>query len=93
MKKRLNTNKKILLIINPKAGKTKSMSILSDVLDVFGKNGCDTTSFSTKGKNDATDIVKKYAKNFSIVVCCGGDGTLNEVIKGCLLYTSDAADE
>lgn len=76
--------KKVLLIINPNAGKTKSMSTLSDILNVFAKNSCKTTSFSTKGKGDATEIVNKNAKNHGIIVCCGGDGTLNEVIKGVL---------
>ncbi len=82
MRKDSSISKKILLVINPKAGMIKSMTTLSDVLNVFGKNGYDTTSFSTKGKNDATEIVKKHAKNHGIIVCCGGDGTLNEVIKG-----------
>jgi len=84
MKKESSISKKILLIINPKAGMIKSMTTLADVLDVFGKNGYDTTSFSTKGKDDATEIVKKHAKNHGIIVCCGGDGTLNEVIKGAM---------
>lgn len=74
----------MLLVINPKAGMIKSMTTLSDILDVFGENGYETMPFSTKGKNDATEIVKKNAKNHDIVVCCGGDGTLNEVIKGVM---------
>ena len=84
MKKNGETGKKVLLIINPNAGKTKSMSTLSDILNAFAKKNCKTISFSTKGKDDATDIVKKYAKGNDVVVCCGGDGTLNEVIKGVM---------
>jgi diacylglycerol kinase (ATP) len=84
MKNVCENGKRILLIINPNAGKTKSMSTLSDILDVFAKNVCTTKSFSTKKKNDATDIVKKHAKDYDVVVCCGGDGTLNEVINGIM---------
>ena len=84
MKKESGINKKILLIINPKAGMIKTMTKLSDILDVFGENGFETTPFSTKGKNDATDIVKKHGMNHGIVVVCGGDGTLNEAIKGVM---------
>lgn len=76
--------KKILLIINPKAGKNKSMSTLSDILDVFAKHSCKVVAFSTKGKNDATELVKKHAEDYDVVVCCGGDGTLNEVISGVM---------
>lgn len=78
------TGKKILLIINPKAGKKKSMSTLSTILDVFAKNSCKVVSFMTKSKNHATELVKKHAANHDVVVCCGGDGTLNEVIKGVM---------
>jgi len=84
MKKISGSNKRVLLVINPKAGMIKSMTTLSDILDVFGENGYETMPFSTKGKNDATEIVKKNAKNHDIVVCCGGDGTLNEVIEGVM---------
>lgn len=84
MNKICESGKRILLIINPKAGKIKPMSTLSDILNVFAKNSCVTDSMSTKGKNDATEIVKKHAKNYDVVVCCGGDGTLNEVINGVM---------
>ena len=84
MDNKLNENKKILLVINPNAGKTKPMSMLSDILDVFTKSGFETIALSTKRKNDATDIVKNNGNDCNIVVCCGGDGTLNEVINGVM---------
>lgn len=84
MENTCQNGKKILLIINPKAGKKKSMSTLSKILDVFAHNSCKVVSFMTKGKNDATELVKKHAENQDVVVCCGGDGTLNEVINGIM---------
>ena len=38
----------------------------------------------TKGKEDATEIVKQYTNNLeeTIIYSVGGDGTLNEVVNG-----------
>ncbi len=76
--------KKILLIINPNAGRIKSMRTLSDIVDIFSHAGFVTTSYSTKAKGDATQLVKEHAQNHDIVACAGGDGTLNEVISGLM---------
>lgn len=84
MEKVCPIGKRILLIINPKAGRRKSISTLSSILDVFAQNSCKVVSFSTKGKNDATELVKKHGEDYDVVVCCGGDGTLNEVINGVM---------
>ncbi len=76
--------KKVLLIINPKAGKTKPMSVLSEVLGIFTAAGCKTDALSTRGRGDATTYVKEYAAKYDLVVCCGGDGTLNEILNGVM---------
>lgn len=83
--------KKILLIINPKAGRIKSMTVLSDILGVFGDEGYETKAFRTKRRHDATAIVRRHAPKFDIVVCCGGDGTLNEVITGLITLDNPPA--
>lgn len=38
----------------------------------------------TKGPNDATEIVREMGSNHDLIICCGGDGTLNETINGIL---------
>lgn len=88
MKKKEDGSKKILLIINPNAGRIKSMRTLSDIVDIFGQAGFITTSLSTKAKGHATDLVKAHAHNHDIVACAGGDGTLNEVIAGVMSLES-----
>lgn len=39
---------------------------------------------TTKGPDDATKIVKELGNDHDIIICCGGDGTLNETINGVL---------
>lgn len=76
--------KRILLIVNPTAGKMKSKSGMFDIVEMFRKNGAVTTVLTTVEKGDATAIARQYAQDHDIVVCCGGDGTLNEVITGLM---------
>lgn len=76
--------KKILLIINPAAGKSRTKYRVFHIGDWFYNKGCTTTVLTTSKKGDAADFVKQYAAENDIVVCCGGDGTLNEVISGVM---------
>jgi len=73
---------KILLIINPVSGRQKARSILYRVIDFLCRNNCKTTVFTTSRRGDATDIVKAHAAECDRIICCGGDGTLNEIFSG-----------
>ncbi len=74
--------KKILLIVNPAAGKGKFKSSLGEVLHIFFQGGYLTQVYFTEKKGDATQIAIEHAKNYDIVACMGGDGTLSEVTAG-----------
>ena len=76
--------KKATVIVNPVAGKMKIHTNLFSLLRSLGKQNYETTVYITKSKNDATDAAKRYAEVSDLIVCCGGDGTLNEVISGLL---------
>lgn len=76
--------RRVLLIINPIAGRTRLKSSLSGVADMFIKNGYIVNQFKTTSKGNASDLVLEHGKNNDIVVCCGGDGTLNEVVSGIM---------
>ncbi len=75
-------NKKVLLIINPVAGKMKSKTALFDIVQILCKLECTPTIEITKRRGDAAAIAEREAGNYDIIACCGGDGTLNEVING-----------
>jgi len=79
---------KVLLIVNPTAGKMKSKSELFDIINLFRENNYITTTITTASKGDATTIVKQYANEHDMIVCCGGDGTLNEIISGLMQIKS-----
>lgn len=76
--------KKLLFVFNPRAGKSKIKPRLADIIDEFVKSGYWVTSYTTQDTADAKKVVEKYAKEFDLVVCSGGDGTLNEVVNGIL---------
>lgn len=75
---------KVLLIVNPKAGKDKTRANTLDIVDKLSSADFIFTVKTTTCAGDATEIVKKYANDHDLVVCCGGDGTLNETINGIM---------
>ena len=77
-------SKKILLIINPVAGKMKSKNALFDIVKIFCDHDFSVTVEITKRRGHATEIAASEGANYDIVACCGGDGTLNEVVKGMM---------
>lgn len=76
--------KQLLLIINPVAGTKKASKYLADIISVFNRAGYDTHVYVTAGKKDAVRAVRMYAGHVDLIVCCGGDGTLNETINGLI---------
>lgn len=81
--------KKMLFIMNPFAGQKKGSKHLSDILLEFSKAGYETIVHMTTGQGDATAAAQTHAPNVDLVVCCGGDGTLNETINGVLRAGAD----
>ena len=76
--------KKMLFILNPCAGMKKASRSLPDILAVFNRAGYDVSVYITEGPGDGTQAVKERSADADLVVCCGGDGTFNEVISGLL---------
>ena len=76
--------KKVMLIINPCSGRNKARNGLIDLAGVFGSNGYTTTIYTTKGSGDATEFALKYASNYDLIVCRGGDGTFSEMLNGLM---------
>lgn len=75
---------KALIVVNPQSGKMKSRKGLYDIVSTLNKNGYEATVFFTTAPKDAIEITATKAPMFDAVICCGGDGTLNEVISGLM---------
>lgn len=76
--------KKMLFIMNPFAGQKKANKHLTDILSIFCQAGYEVTTHMTSGQGDATRVAQRLGGQVDLVVCCGGDGTLNETITGLL---------
>ena len=76
--------KKCLFIMNPNAGVRRAARYLTDILVVFSQAGYEVTIHMTSGTGDARKFARTRSEGMDLVVCCGGDGTLNETVSGLL---------
>ncbi len=76
--------RRLLLIMNPVAGKMAISRQLGGILEVFSKNGSIATVLPTAAAGDAERFAESYAEGFDLVVCCGGDGTMSETAAGLI---------
>lgn len=76
--------KKVLFIINPKSGKGMIKTYLLQILDIFTKAGFELNVYITQQTGDARKKAREAAGDYELVICSGGDGTLDEVISGML---------
>ena len=81
--------KKMLFIMNPYAGTRKANRYLADILTMFNRAGYTVITHMTAGPGDGAEITRQLAPEMDVVVCCGGDGTFNEVINGVLRSGAD----
>lgn len=78
------SKKDMLFIYNPKAGKAQIRNHLVDILDVFVKSGYEVTVYPTQARGDAIKKTRRKKDKYDIVVCSGGDGTLDEAFTGMM---------
>lgn len=73
-----------LLVINPQAGsgRRKADRILSTINTFFRKRGHGVTITRTRKRGDAIQLTRRYRKSHDVIIACGGDGTINEVVNG-----------
>ena len=76
--------KKLLLIMNPFAGQKKANKVLPEILMVFTEAGYEIQVAMTTGSGSATKLAAAYGGEKDLIVCCGGDGTLNETVTGMI---------
>ena len=76
--------KRLLFIFNPKSGKAQIKNKLCEIIDTFVKGGYEVIAHPTQGMGDAYEKTKELAPEMDLVVCSGGDGTLDEVVSGLM---------
>lgn len=75
--------KKALLIANPKSGKQRIQTELWRIVERLAGAEYMTTTVLTRYRGHAADLAA-MAGEYDLLLCTGGDGTLNEVISGLL---------
>ena len=82
-------DKKLLFIVNPRAGKRKSHAPLFDAVSIYSEAGYLVSVHVTSHPGEATELAEDLGAEFDLVVCHGGDGTLNETVNGVMRIPKD----
>lgn len=75
---------RVLLMVNPMAGRQKIRNELIYVVDTLTKAGYETIIYTTQGKDATRDLLAEKDSQFDRVICCGGDGTFNEILSATM---------
>ncbi len=76
--------KKLLFVFNPFSGKALIRNCLLDIVDTMVKADYEVTIYPTQRAGDAKEKVQEYAPGYDLIVCSGGDGTLDETVSGIM---------
>ena len=80
---------KVLLVKNPISGKDSKRLDADEIIRAFQAYDIECFEKTTTCCGDAIEITKKYASDYDAIICCGGDGTYNEVVNGMMLAGVD----
>ena len=81
---------KLLFILNPKAGTMRGKDKFYAVCSTFCDADLDLSIRMTRAPGHATQIALDEAAGYDRIVCCGGDGTLHEVVCGLMQLPEDS---
>ena len=77
-------SKKALFIFNPHSGKGLIKNHLLEITDILVKADYEVTVYPTQSRGDAERKMREREKDYVLVVCSGGDGTLDEIVTGMI---------
>ena len=80
--------KRMLLFVNPAAGREEMQTQLMDVISRFTAAGYDVTCHPTQKPKDIIEVLAAQGSRYDMIVTCGGDGTLNETVTGMMQLKS-----
>lgn len=72
---------KCVVIYNPNSGRLSNRNDIKKIYRIFENYGYECEIIYTEYRGHAKEITKKL-KDVDLLLCAGGDGTLNEVISG-----------
>ena len=81
-------DKKLMLIVNPVAGRSAYKFNFAEAMYLLGSAGYRVDLYFTAARGDATAFARDHGAEYDVVACIGGDGTLSEVISGLILQDS-----
>ena len=81
--------KKLLFLYNAHSGREKIKNKLVSIIDIFAKAGYEITVHPTQAKDDATNTIITEGERYDTIVISGGDGTLDEAVKGMITLKKD----
>ncbi len=77
-------NKKVIVIYNPVCGKASTRPTKREIQAALSALPWSLLFYETAWIGHATEIVKTKCSDADIILCCGGDGTYNEVVNGVI---------
>lgn len=89
------SSSKILVIVNPNAGKKKAKTEWPIISDLLQQNEIEFDVEFTKYRHHAIKIVKNKIETigYNKIIAVGGDGTINEVVNGIFLQNRYKTEE
>ena len=81
--------KRLLFILNPQAGQRKANRFMPDMIRLFIEAGYRCEPYVTGAAGEATRVIARCPRKYDLVVCAGGDGTLNETVSGMMAAGMD----
>lgn len=80
------SRKRMLFIYNQRSGRGLIKANLPEILDIFSGSDYEVITHSTQCHADAFQVAKEYAneEKCDVIVCAGGDGTIDEVADGVM---------
>lgn len=76
--------KRLLFLLNPQAGQRRANRFLPEMLRMFIEAGYRCEVYVTGAGGEATQVLADSPRKYDLVICAGGDGTLNETVSGML---------